>query len=162
MIKAIKCVMLFSALFAAPFSASAQKPEESVLVLEAVAPVFPTIIISAVERGRMTVEVIVGEDGQVKSIGEVKAPALLRRTLTAVARKWRFIRVEKGSGVRKIELVFVLTMVSSDAKSEDLFPVFRPPYEVETKVRAPIVSKDQITNLKVLPSSKNLRERRDK
>lgn len=146
MIKAIKFVMLVSALFAAPVSASAQKPEESVRVLEAVAPVFPTILIAAVERGRTTVEVIVGEDGQVKSIGEVKAPAPLRRTLTAVARKWRFVPVDKGFGVRKIELVFVITMVSSDAKSEDLFPVFRPPYEVETKVRAPILSKDHIDN----------------
>jgi hypothetical protein len=144
--KSIKFVILSSALFAAFVNANAQKPEESVLVLEAVAPVFPTIIISAVERGRTTVEVIVGEHGQVESIGEVKAPAILRRTLSAAARKWRFVPVEEGSGVRKIELVFVLTMVSSDAKSEELFPVFRPPYEVETKVRAPIVSKDQTDN----------------
>lgn len=144
--KSIKFVILLSALFAAFVNANAQKPEESVLVLEAVAPVFPTIIISAVERGRTTVEVIVGEHGQVESIGEVKAPAILRRTLSAAARKWRFAPVEKGSGVRKIELVFVLTMVSSDAKSEELFPVFRPPYEVEIKVRAPIVSRDQTDN----------------
>lgn len=138
--KSITLVILLSALFVAFADVNAQKPEKTDLVLEAVAPVLPSILVAAFERGRTTVEVIVGEDGQVKSIGEVKAPTPLRRALTAAARKWRFAPVDKGSGVRKIELVFVLKMVSSDAKSEELFFVFRPPYEVEIRVRAPIVS----------------------
>jgi len=96
---------------------------------------FPTILISAVEEAETTVEVLVGEDGRVRSIGEVKAPAILRRTLSETARKWRFLPVKKDIGVRKIELVFVLTMISSDAKSEELSTIFRPPYEIEIKVR---------------------------
>ena len=47
--KSIRFVMLSSALLIAFADASAQKPEESVLVMEAVALVVPSILVAALE-----------------------------------------------------------------------------------------------------------------
>ncbi len=127
--------------------------QESIRVKEAVAPVFPVMAIAALKEGRTKVEVVISEDGTVKSIGSIESPEILRRTVDAVAKQWRFNPVRSGLGDRRAFLVFVFTLVPADTVSDKLLPIYRPPYEVEVKGRIPTISKDAQTIEK--PRSQN-------
>lgn len=122
--------------------ASAQGTDSPVPVLEAVAPVFPVIAIATAQQGKVQVDVRINEDGTVRSVDFGQGPSIFRPLLKIVAGRWRFASTEKNSGYRTVRLSFVFTLVPSETKSEELLPIYRPPYEVEVKGRFPIITKD--------------------
>lgn len=118
--------------------AYAQQKQDSVCVTEAVAPVFPPTIVALNQQGTFNVMVQINKDGVVKSVDAGRVPKTLKPVLELVASRWRFNSSEDDK-YRNVTLSFVFTLVPTATLSEDLLPVFRPPYQIEVKARRPSI-----------------------
>jgi len=125
-----------------PSRAQPELAEGAIEVREAVAPIFPVIAIATAREGRIPVDVTVNKKGDVEAVAFSEGHSIFRPALRVVVARWRFSPATGESKQRCVRLYFVFTLVPSDAKSEEMLPVFRPPYEIEVKARLPSISKD--------------------
>ena len=102
-------------------------------VLRAVAPNFPPLAVAAKASGAVLVEVEVKPNGDVSSAGAIDGPKLLRKSAELAAKRWRFNVVGPVQRLRKVRLTFTFTLMPKDTPSEDLTPIFKPPYAIEVR-----------------------------
>ena len=113
---------------------------EEVPVLEAAAPSYPALAAAANVRGKVTVEVHITQGGAVDAVSKLEGHPLLRAEAEAAARRWRFQPVTAAT----LRLQFVFTLLPSQTQRQELFTIFKPPYEVEIRESMPrsIVTSD--------------------
>lgn len=119
----------------------AQKIKSAAIVVEAVAPTFPAVATLTGSEGKVLVHVKIDEDGTVQSMNFGDGLSIFKPVLNLAVQRWRFNAVKKNAGYRKASLSFIFRYVSSEAKPEELLPIFRPPYEIEIRAKRPIVTK---------------------
>ncbi|HVF68485.1 MAG TPA: hypothetical protein VM914_12525 [Pyrinomonadaceae bacterium] len=122
--------------------------DERPAVVAAVAPHYPPIVLAAgltVKRGqgKTVVDVKIDNAGAVTSAEAPNALPLLSRVCVAAAKRWRFETVDGPARVREASLTFLLDeredKPESKADEHDLI-VFKPPYTVEVRKFARIIS----------------------
>lgn len=118
-----------------------QEAESGPSVVSAVIPVYPAVAVATGSQGLVTVVAVVRGDGTVKSVKVRSGPPIFTQLLKLVVSRWKFAPT-KGSTTRSVQLSFIFKLMPAETKSEDLLPIYRPPYEVEVRERLPIVSKD--------------------
>lgn len=123
-------------------SALCQRTDLNPSVVEAAIPVYPAVAIFTGAQGRVVVEAVVRDDGTVKSVEIRSGPPIFTRLLKSVASRWKFAPTNKTSEKRSVQLSFIFRLVPTETKSEDMLPIYRPPYEVEVRGRLPNLSKD--------------------
>jgi hypothetical protein len=123
-------------------SVLSQQSSSNPLVVEAAIPVFPATAIATAQEGQVLVLVGIRNDGTVKSVEFGSGPSIFRPALKLVASRWKFAPTNKTSEERSVQLSFIFRLVPTETKSEDMLPIYRPPYEVEVRGRLPSVSKD--------------------
>jgi TonB family protein len=111
-------------------------------VLSAVAPhSYPALAVQARVGGAVTVEVEVGPGGDVTEarLVEVQGPPRIFRQewYARLARQWRFVPYDKGTGSRKARIVFAFRLMPREALEEELGTIFTPPFRVEVRERQP-------------------------
>lgn len=118
-----------------------QSHDKSVVIMQAVAPVFPPIAVAAAQDGTVVVDVEIDAKGIVKSLQVVEGPKLLHKVVEIAARRWIFSAIEDKAILRTVRLSFIFKLVSQETSSEELLPIFRPPYQVEVRTRYPTINK---------------------
>ena len=106
---------------------------EQPTVVSAVAPVFPAPAKAVRALGDVFVDVKIDGQGEVVSARHVDAHPLLRKTIEATARRWKFSPATKGEVRRKARLTFTFRLVPRGTYPLDTTPVFHPPYKVEIR-----------------------------
>ncbi len=118
-----------------------QQADSNPPVVEAVIPVFPATAIATAQEGQVLLLVMVRNDGKVKSVEFKSGPSIFRPVAKLVASRWKFAPT-KSSTTCSVQLSFIFKLMPDETKSEDMLPVYRPPYEVEVRAKLPSVSKD--------------------
>jgi len=118
-----------------------QSHDQPVVVVQAVAPVFPPLAVTAAQDGTVVVDVQVDAKGTVKSLQIVEGPKLLHKVVEIATRRWVFAATEDKTDSRTVRLSFVFKLVSKETPSEELLTIFRPPYQVEVRTRFPTITK---------------------
>lgn len=134
-LKLIGCI--FAGLIAVTTNAQTQ---DKVPVVKAVAPVYPPFAIAVRDEGIVKADVSVNRKGIVQSVKVSAAPKLLQTVVEIAARKWVFATDESKQVLRTIQLSFHFQIVPGNTPSDELLPVFKPPYEVEIKAKPPKVN----------------------
>jgi TonB family protein len=112
--------------------------QQEIAPVKAVAPVYPLVATAAGVSGLVIVEVQVDQQGVVTSVRTVDGPKLLRGAAEKCASRWLFAApADKSLGTRVVHLSFLFTLVRGDPLSEELVPIFIPPYHVEVKGTKP-------------------------
>lgn len=115
-------------------SIRAQEPSQlgshAPAVIVAVAPnYFPTALHSHAS-GEIVIEIKVDSEGLVSSTEAVSGNPVLAAGSRQVARRWRFAPAT-DKGIRTARLTFVYRLVPKGTPTNELLPVFKPPYRVE-------------------------------
>jgi TonB family protein len=118
------------------FDGGFQKEEPN--PVKAVPPIYPLIAASSGQSGTVIVEVEVDQNGVVRSARSVSGSKLLQPAAEHSATQWLFNPAHESTGKRVATLTFVFNLVSGDPPSNELVPVFFPPYRVEIKGTKPI------------------------
>jgi TonB family protein len=106
-------------------------------VTTAVAPnYFPTALHSHAS-GEVVVAVKIAADGSVTSTESISGNRLLAAGSRNVARRWRFAAIEDKQQIRTARLTFVYHLVPRGTPSDQLLPMFKPPYRVEISHELP-------------------------
>jgi TonB family protein len=101
-------------------------------VVEAVAPIYPWIALSARTSGAVIVEAQVSPRGTVTSVQIIEGAATLRPISELTARRWLFAPT-RASEVRTVRLTFRFTIVPDKTPAAERSPIFRPPYGIEIR-----------------------------
>src|SRR6266481_6670133 len=101
--------------------------------IEAVAPVYPVMALNAGVSGTVSLEVQVDQHGVVTSVRTLVGPELLRKVSERAASRWRFRPTPESAGSRSEDLIFVFSLMQGSPTSDDLVPIFLPPYQIEVK-----------------------------
>jgi len=110
--------------------------QDNVSVREAVPPIYPAIALSARATGAVIVEVQIDSAGSVTTARAISGAGALRPISEFTARRWLFASSETAVA-RSVRLTFRFTIVADGTNSKDRVPIFRPPYEVETRDEVP-------------------------
>jgi hypothetical protein len=110
--------------------------QDSPAVREAVPAIYPAIALSAHATGTVIVEVQISSNGSVTSAHAISGAGVLRPISEFTARRWLFASTDTGNA-RMARLTFRFTIVPDGTDSKDRVPIFRPPYEVETRTDVP-------------------------
>ncbi len=102
-------------------------------VVAAVAPVYPFGASVAGASGDIYVDVEVGRDGKVVSVGGRGGPEALRRAAEEAAKRWQFAPATDARQGRKVRLTFSFRHLPPNALNSDATPVFYPPYRIEVR-----------------------------
>jgi TonB family protein len=114
----------------APESENENNPQ----VVRAIPPKYPYIARAARVSGEVVAEAIVDPNGEVISVSIIKGHKLLNSAVEKSASQWKFSSLERGSGSRKVRLIFQFTLIPTNKGTpDDLGVVFWPPYKVEVK-----------------------------
>jgi hypothetical protein len=105
-------------------------------VREAVPAIYPAIALSAPATGSVIVEVQISSDGSVTSAHAISGAGVLKAISEFTARRWLFAPTDAPNS-RVARLTFRFTIVPDGTDSKDRVPIFRPPYEVETRSEVP-------------------------
>ena len=120
------------------------------IVIKAVAPVYPSCGLAANTFGLVRIDVRVNAEGVVTSAvfvgadekvipGAIPHAGLecLRKAAEAAARRWVFASRTDHSQETVIRLGFRFVIINEEKPTEDLSPVFLPPYDVEVRGLVP-------------------------
>lgn len=123
---------------------------ETPIVIQAVAPIYPSSAINARIMGIIFVDALVESHGAVTSVSIVDKHGsvitsvhnnagyeTLRKSAMAAAKRWRFSNSEIGT--RTAHLIFTFKFVDEN-NPEDLMPVFTLPNRVEVRAATPIIT----------------------
>lgn len=120
--------------------------EDQPSVISAVAPIFPPTAIAANINGSVVVEVKIDMSGKVTATQIIEGHPLLRqvRSFEDTARRWQFNQVTRGDALRSARLTFVFRIMPKETPTDELTPVYTPPYQVEVRHRpfVPVVDAD--------------------
>ena len=105
-------------------------------VREALPPIYPAIALSVRATGTVIVEVQISPDGLVTSAHAVSGTGTLKPISEFTARRWLFAPSDLST-IRTARLTFRFTIVPDGTDSKDRVPIFKPPYEVETRSEVP-------------------------
>lgn len=119
-----------------------QAPDQSIAVVQAVAPVFPALSVFTLQEGTVVVDVQINAKGAVELVKIGACPKTLQKAVEIASRRWLFAPTEVKANLRTARLSFVFKLVPTETPSEELWPIFRPPYQVEVKARIPKITKD--------------------
>jgi hypothetical protein len=112
----------------------AKSTTEHIEVVEAVPATYPPIAIVANVAGRVNVRVTIASSGNVDSVEVLTGPKLLHKPAKTAAAKWVFNKtVETNEKPRNAELHFIFEILPQGATSEELLPIFLPPFTVKVK-----------------------------
>jgi TonB family protein len=112
----------------------AKSTTEHVEVVEAVPATYPPIAIVAKVAGTVTVRVTIASSGNVDSVEVLTGPQLLHKPAKIAAAKWVFNKWGKtNKKPRNAELHFIFEILPQGATSEELLPIFFPPFTVKVK-----------------------------
>src|SRR5712691_8290304 len=130
-----KAAFLMALLFVVRASARGQEANkpcpDQTAVTAAVAPTYPLIALSSHTSGELVVEVKIKWDGSVTSVQAISGSPVLAGGSNHVARLWKFAAAADRTGIRTARLTFVYRLVPKDTPTDQLLPVFKPPYRVE-------------------------------
>lgn len=118
---------------------AAQQPEPSIQVIEAVAPQYPPIALAANAGGEVIVEVVIDSKGAVSTAKVINGHPLLVIRIEKCAQRWRFEPEKGNKAERKVNIAFAFRIMPEDSLSEEMSPIFKPPYKVEVRGKAPDV-----------------------
>jgi Gram-negative bacterial TonB protein C-terminal len=118
-----------------------QSNDRPALVVQAVAPLFPPLAVAAAQDGTVLIDLHLSPKGNVESTDIVGGPKLLQKVVEIAARRWIFSTAESATAPRIVRLSFIFRLVQKDTPSEELLPIFRPPYQVEVRTRFPSIGK---------------------
>ncbi|HTG14905.1 MAG TPA: energy transducer TonB [Blastocatellia bacterium] len=111
---------------------------EQPIVVSAAAPVYPALANAARIEGDAFVEAKIDAAGVVIA-ARAEGHALLRDACEFAAKRWRFASVEGYSGNRTARLTFSFRVLQKEMPSNQITPVFYPPYRVEVTTNPSIV-----------------------
>ena len=106
-------------------------------VVSAVAPAYPPEVVSKGYMGAVIIEVQVDDKGIVKSASAISGPPLLYQVAKAAAQRWIFSPDKNHPEIRKARLSFNFKLVAEGIPVEEMWPVFKVPFEVEIKAIQP-------------------------
>jgi TonB family protein len=115
-------------LFACILPATAQ--QDQVLLVEAVAPVYPMVAVYSSTTGEVTVKLTIDKTGAVISAKVIQGHRLLAASAEDAAKKWRF---GAGSGDAEITVGFVFRILPKGTQEAELATRFRAPYQMEIR-----------------------------
>lgn len=115
-------------LFACAFPGTAQ--QDQVLLVEAVAPVYPLVAVYSSTTGEVTVKLTINKTGAVTSAKVIQGHRLLAAAAEEAASKWRFAA---GSGDTEITVAFVFRILPKGTPDAELATRFRAPYQMEIR-----------------------------
>ena len=118
-----------------------QSHDHPPLVVQAVAPVFPPLAVAAAQDGTVLVDLHIDAKGAVETLQIVEGPKLLHRVVEIAARRWMFSTAETKMATRLVRISFIFKLVPQKTSSEEILPIFRPPYQVEVRTRFPTITK---------------------
>jgi TonB family protein len=120
--------------------------EDQPSVISAVAPIFPPTAIAANINGSVVIEVKIDVNGKVTATQIIEGHPLLRqvRSFEDTARRWQFRPVAGSEALRTARLTFVFRIMPKETSTDELTPVYAPPYQVEVRHRpfVPVVDSD--------------------
>jgi TonB family protein len=126
----VALVLLPLCAFVSPYVSHARSPEP-VLVVSAVAPVYPAIAYAAHQSGDVIVVAEINKSGDVTSAHVESGSNLLRAVSVEAARRWKF---SSGSEEhRQAKLTFTFRFVPDKTAGIDRTAVFYPPFRVEVR-----------------------------
>lgn len=108
-------------------------------VVRASSAVFPLIAAVAEESGTVVVEVKIKPDGTVAEANVVDGHRLFLVAAEASSRRWVFNSVTESNVFRTARLTFDFKLIRKESRTEELLPVFIPPYGVEIRATVPAV-----------------------
>lgn len=113
-------------------------------VASAVAPAYPVLAVVSNTSGTVEVQVKVNTTGEIIFARSVNGHPLLRQKAEDTAKRWRFVAVDAGTGVRLASLTFVFRIMPKETAEDDLTSTFMPPYQVEVRHKPfePVVHSD--------------------
>jgi TonB family protein len=101
------------------------------VVLSAVAPVYPAIAYAAHQSGDVIVVTEINKSGDVTSARVESGSNLLRAVSVEAARRWKFSTSSEEH--RQAELTFTFRFVPDKTAGVDRTAVFYPPFRVEVR-----------------------------
>lgn len=104
---------------------------EQATVVEAIPATYPPIAMAANVSGTVVVRVKIKSNGKVESADVIKGQKLLHKPAKVAAAKWVF--EESNEKTRFVDLNFIFEILPEGASSEELLPIFLPPYSVKIK-----------------------------
>lgn len=118
------------------------KSDPPPVVVTAVAAVYAPIAQAANVTGEVSVWLKIDAKGSVTEVEKVIGHKLLIAGCRNAARQWEFAPLVGSKAERRVEVVFVFKQLPSDALSNKLTTVFKPPYRVEITKAAPPLTTD--------------------
>lgn len=123
-------VLLSLCAFVTPY-VSHGRASEPLVVLSAVAPVYPAIAYAAHQSGDVIVVTEINKSGDVTSARVESGSNLLRAVSVEAARRWKFSTSSEEH--RQAELTFTFRFVPDKTAGVDRTAVFYPPFRVEVR-----------------------------
>jgi TonB family protein len=114
--------------------AAQSNSSRTVAILSAVAPVYPPIALTANMSGDVQVTVTIDKVGSVMNADFISGSPLLHKAAVEAAKRWKF---EGLNEITRVQLIFSFRMVSKDILTQDMTPVFMPPYRIEVRGKLP-------------------------
>jgi hypothetical protein len=113
-----------------------QELPNQLVVVKAVAPTYPYIAASKEISGRVVIEAQIDSYGIVHTARFVDGPNFLRQSAERAAQKWIFAK-DSQVEARFVNIFFIFKIVSKNTSSDELTPIFMPPYSVEVSTKVP-------------------------
>lgn len=135
--------------------------EDNLLVVLAVAPIFPPIAVAANISGSVVIEVKIGANGKVTAAQIIEGHPLLRqgRSFEDTARRWQFTPSIGSEVFRTARLKFIFRIMPKETSVDELTPEYSPPYQVEVRHLpfVPVVDSDPPNQ--VIPAQRQKKKR---
>ena len=131
--KAISFLICISFSIVITVSGNVQHQADYITPVKAIAPGYPPLALAAKISGTVIVEVKIDSTGIVKTTMIVKGPKLLHKAASVAALRWRFNPSNSNVSERKVNLQFTFTLLPKNSSSEELLPIFFPPYHIEVR-----------------------------
>ena len=129
----MKRVLFFASLLLCT-TLSANGQNKQMLLVEAVAPVYPSVAAYTGTSGKVNVKVTVDRTGSVSAARIVEGSKLLRTAALEAARKWRFSASDEG---QETTILFSFRILPKGTSESELAVHFRPPLEIEVRRMVP-------------------------
>src|SRR5882672_3336805 len=114
-----------------------QQASQQPAVVQAVASSYPRIAVTAGASGTVIVEVQVDARGTVTSVHTVGRTTVLAKAAENSAKRWIFGTTDESNNTRVVRLTFLFKIMPHDTPSDELSPIFMPPYGIEVRATVP-------------------------
>jgi hypothetical protein len=125
-------VVTFSSILISAAMTKAQSIDHLALV-KATAPRYDPVLVIANISGTSIIEVKINSRGVVTAARSIDGNKDLNESAAISARRWVFNQVNEDTGERTAKLTFVFRIMPKDTTTDDLAPIFMPPYQIEVR-----------------------------